>query len=621
MVDIKLLNRLISKDSKAFEEFYTLKYKDAYRLAFSFTHNQEDAEDALQNAMIKVFKNIDTLQNANSFDSWFKIIVVNCAKDVLTKSKNNPYNFSQLSGEDEDFDFEDTIENNELEFNPEDFTDKADLIETMDKILSEIKEDQRICLQLFYYNDMKIKDIAEALEIPESTVKTRLRRGKEKLESVAKDYQNKGFKLYGIPALPLFFGENIKNITIPNLPFNKIIAPALSATAAGIGSTATGVGSGSTVTSAIASATTSGSTVTATKAVGTAVVAKKIVAAVVATTMVATGTGIGLKDIMNKQNKKEDKISITEFVETTIPEDKDISNLNDVLDSNSKIFSSIAAKYKENILYTDNESKTIKSLSPDGNSYDFINNTSAPYLLVCNNCLFYENIVTNNGKSIASIYMVDIEKNSTPQKININNIAWADPGFGASPCPMVAIDDNIYYISNNEGGYVGSYQSSVNCYNISSGITKNIFTENEKCINFSKEKGLFFVDNLNYQTGKLERSYYSVEGKVLQKKILENATSEEPSSENDRYIFYQEYSKNNNSSITYITDKMTNEKKKFNNYEFQETEYGFTYEVLITVIDEKAFVKQITETGNIDDIDYEEIEKTIIYNWDDLENG
>ena len=57
--------------------------------------------------------------------------------------------------------------------------------------MDELSEEQKQCLQLFYYEDMKIKDISKALNVPEGTVKTRLKRGKSKFEEIAKEYEKK----------------------------------------------------------------------------------------------------------------------------------------------------------------------------------------------------------------------------------------------------------------------------------------------------------------------------------------------------------------------------------------------------------------------------------------------
>ncbi|MDE6110984.1 MAG: sigma-70 family RNA polymerase sigma factor, partial [Eubacterium sp.] len=175
---------------------------------------------------------INTLKDLKAFKSWFNMIVVNTAKNVSVKNNRNPYNFSQLENEDDDMDFEDNLENDDISFMPEEAFDNQELIAVMGKIMADINADQRICLQLFYYNGMKIKEIAEALDISESTVKTRLRLGKAKVEAKVEEYEKKGYKFHGIVFFP-FFNASMGETVVPTLTFKTFILPFITEAAKG----------------------------------------------------------------------------------------------------------------------------------------------------------------------------------------------------------------------------------------------------------------------------------------------------------------------------------------------------------------------------------------------------
>lgn len=76
-IDIELVEKVKSGDKAAFSQLYESIYADTYRLAYSFTKSNEDAQDAVQNAFVILYKKIETLKNTNSFKSWFNTIVVN----------------------------------------------------------------------------------------------------------------------------------------------------------------------------------------------------------------------------------------------------------------------------------------------------------------------------------------------------------------------------------------------------------------------------------------------------------------------------------------------------------------------------------------------------------------
>lgn len=226
-IDIELVEKVKSGDKAAFSQLYESIYADTYRLAYSFTKSNEDAQDAVQNAFVILYKKIETLKNTNSFKSWFNTIVVNEALRINKKKKSYALNFTDVNDENSDSEFENSIIDENDNFTPENYADKKEIIKTVGKIMDELSEEQKQCLQLFYYEDMKIKDISKALNVPEGTVKTRLKRGKSKFEEIAKEYEKKGYKFFGFSVLPIFFSSSLSNIQIPDMPYEKLVAPTL----------------------------------------------------------------------------------------------------------------------------------------------------------------------------------------------------------------------------------------------------------------------------------------------------------------------------------------------------------------------------------------------------------
>ncbi|MET3317548.1 UNVERIFIED_ORG: RNA polymerase sigma-70 factor (ECF subfamily) [Peribacillus simplex] len=161
----KLIKKAIKGDKSAFEQLIKQHYKQIYRTAYLYVHNQEDALDIAQESTYQALISIHTLKNPEYFMTWFTKIVIRCSGQLLTKRKSVvPLTEDILS----------RFTSNKEYIN-------EDSLLFMDTI-GELKEGYRTTLILFYYYDYSIKTISEIMEIPEGTVKTYLSRGKDVLK-------------------------------------------------------------------------------------------------------------------------------------------------------------------------------------------------------------------------------------------------------------------------------------------------------------------------------------------------------------------------------------------------------------------------------------------------------
>ena len=131
-----------------------------YRIARSYLNNDQEAEDAVQDALIKAWEKRKTLRDVRQFKPWMTRILSNRCRDILRKRKR--WSFYPLE--------EDTVR---VEM-PE--TENA-VMEAMKKLKPEL----RIVMTLHYVDGYSIQEMAEALGIPEGTVKTRMRNARKQL--------------------------------------------------------------------------------------------------------------------------------------------------------------------------------------------------------------------------------------------------------------------------------------------------------------------------------------------------------------------------------------------------------------------------------------------------------
>lgn len=134
-----------------------------YRLAYTIVENDADAQDAVGDAIVKAFGNIQRLRKKTSAKSWLMQILVNSAHDIVRKRSKWKIVEKQL----DDTAVTEAFESDE-----------------MLPIVMELKEEFREIIILYYYEEFSVGEISRMLKIPTGTVKSRLARGRDKLSTI-----------------------------------------------------------------------------------------------------------------------------------------------------------------------------------------------------------------------------------------------------------------------------------------------------------------------------------------------------------------------------------------------------------------------------------------------------
>ena len=185
-----------------FTYLYEQTYKKSFYVAKKYMKNDDTgAEDVLQIAYVKAFSNLGQLEDPEKFQGWFSRIVANTSFREL--QKKTPTLFSQMNDEDTDIKFEDTIENSNVDFQPEASIDGKETQRLVKEMLDTLSDEQRMCVMMYYYEDIPVKDEALILGVSENTVKSRLNYGRKAIKEKVLDLEKRGTKLYGI--LPIGF--------------------------------------------------------------------------------------------------------------------------------------------------------------------------------------------------------------------------------------------------------------------------------------------------------------------------------------------------------------------------------------------------------------------------------
>lgn len=189
--------------SERLEEIYTNTYAKAYSVAIQMVKNKEDALDILQESYIAAFRNIDSLRDDDKVGAWINRIVANRCLDWLRKKKRDKQTlFTEMLPEDTDLEFEDSLENDNQEFMPEESIDYKDTKKIMQEILSNLSDEQRLCVLMYYYDELSVSEIAETLDCSTGTIKSRLNYARKYIKKEVEELEKKGTKLYGIAPIP-----------------------------------------------------------------------------------------------------------------------------------------------------------------------------------------------------------------------------------------------------------------------------------------------------------------------------------------------------------------------------------------------------------------------------------
>ncbi|WHX42599.1 RNA polymerase sigma factor [Mesobacillus sp. AQ2] len=176
----KLLNQIRAGNGEAFSHLVESLLSSAYRTAYLILGSRELAEDAVQIALEDCYLSIMRDVEIRHFKAWFYRLVYTRSIDVYRKQKRNQ--------------FTDIDENPEAitRLRTESAQEMAVEKETKQELLlliTTLKDEQRIPLLLFYFENFSVKEISLILHENTNTVKTRLARGRKKLAELMKKDQ------------------------------------------------------------------------------------------------------------------------------------------------------------------------------------------------------------------------------------------------------------------------------------------------------------------------------------------------------------------------------------------------------------------------------------------------
>lgn len=177
--ELLLIPRILAGEVNVFHDLIRPYERGAFILAYSILRNRDDAEEAVQQAMLNIFSRLKQLSEPDKFKAWAMRVVENEAKMYRRKKREHLYQG-----------IDDTVDNGEDEkpIRPRQFADwrelpidaveQKEVRDAIAKALAELPEIYRVVFVLRDMQHLDIDETARILEIGESAVKTRLHRAR-----------------------------------------------------------------------------------------------------------------------------------------------------------------------------------------------------------------------------------------------------------------------------------------------------------------------------------------------------------------------------------------------------------------------------------------------------------
>ncbi len=171
-MEAEQIKGLKSGDEKSVSDFFENYKKPIFLTAYRITGNKEDALDITQDAFIKILSKINNISEDKLVDAYIHRIVANCAYDYL-REKYKPNKLREI-----------------VQFftkkqkTPAESYKREELREKVLRAINKLSKGEKTIIIMKYFQDLKIREIADTLEVSEGTIKKQMDRAKGKLEKI-----------------------------------------------------------------------------------------------------------------------------------------------------------------------------------------------------------------------------------------------------------------------------------------------------------------------------------------------------------------------------------------------------------------------------------------------------
>jgi len=175
----RLIERCVRGDNEAFNELIRRFEKQVYNLAYRLTGNHDDAEDVASEAFVRAYNAIRRFRGASALSTWLYRIVTNVYLDERKRRAARPQ-----SSLEEYLDVPDGQVKRQIEDSspgPEEMAEQAERHSILQTAIDSLPDFQKTMIVLYHVQELPYEEIAQILNMPVGTVKSRLNRARRAL--------------------------------------------------------------------------------------------------------------------------------------------------------------------------------------------------------------------------------------------------------------------------------------------------------------------------------------------------------------------------------------------------------------------------------------------------------
>lgn len=181
--DQELVRRVQAGDQSAFNVL-VLKYQHrVLKLVSRFVNDPTEAEDVAQEAFLKAYRALPSFRGDSAFYTWLYRIAINTAKNALVAHKRRPVDFDLDLQDPEQFERQAKLKEADT---PEGVLLTDEIRTVVEKAMEQLPDDLRTAIVLRELEGLSYEEIAEAMDCPVGTVRSRIFRAREAIDKKLK---------------------------------------------------------------------------------------------------------------------------------------------------------------------------------------------------------------------------------------------------------------------------------------------------------------------------------------------------------------------------------------------------------------------------------------------------
>lgn len=182
-IDLEIVKKVQRGDKKAFE-ILVIKYQHKLaKLVNPYVRDNDEVLDVVQEAFIKAYKALPKFRGDSAFYTWLYRIAINTAKNYLTAQSRRPPRSDVDALEAEYYDGGSALHDNST---PEANMVKQELKQTIERVISQLPDELKVAITLREFEAMSYDEIAEVMDCPVGTVRSRIFRAREAIDTEIK---------------------------------------------------------------------------------------------------------------------------------------------------------------------------------------------------------------------------------------------------------------------------------------------------------------------------------------------------------------------------------------------------------------------------------------------------